>query len=404
MFLTESNTISLNIHVIIPIKGVDNMKKHNDSEKQTVLAQYSSGKAVADIVLETGIPRSTIYAWIKQSAENVSKKKEITPYNFRLLENKITRLQGIIEIMKKANCTVSDPLAVKLPALEKLQGQYSVHMLCEALDVPRGTYYNYILRNKRTNTWYAKRREEFRLKIQQIYDDSHQIFGATKICAVMKEEGYRISIKMVRELMQQMGLASIRQDAKSNYDKENRGYKNYLNQQFNATRPNEYWVSDVTYFRYDEKSYYICAVLDLFSRMVVGYKVGKSNSTQLVRSTFQMAYESRQPVLPLTFHTDRGANYRSRTFCNYLKSLNVTQSFSRAHIPYDNSVMETFFSNLKREELYRSKYRSENEFRKAVDKYMLFYNEQRPHAKNAYKTPLRKELDFWNKQAALENQ
>ncbi len=116
-----------------------------------------------------------------------------------------------------------------------------------------------------------------------------------------------------------------------------------------------------------------------------------------------MAYESRQSVLPLTFHTDRGENYRSRTFCTYLKLLNVTQAFSRAHIPYDNSVMRTFFSNLKREELYRSKYRSEYEFRKAVGKYMLFYNEQRPHAKNAYKTPLRKKLEFWNKQAALEN-
>ena len=115
-----------------------------------------------------------------------------------------------------------------------------------------------------------------------------------------------------------------------------------------------------------------------------------------------MAYHDRQPVEPLVFHTDRGSNYRSKTFCALLKSLGVTQSFSRAHIPYDNSVMESFFSNLKREELYRTKYRSEKEFRAAVDKYMIFYNEQRPHAKNGYKTPLKKELDFFNKQASLE--
>ena len=115
-----------------------------------------------------------------------------------------------------------------------------------------------------------------------------------------------------------------------------------------------------------------------------------------------MAYEERQPILPLTFHTDRGGNYRSNTFCSYLKFLEVTQSYSRAHIPYDNSVMESFFSSLKREELYRTKYRSESEFRTAVDKYMIFYNEQRPHAKNGYKTPMKKELDYYNRQALLE--
>lgn len=85
----------------------------------------------------------------------------------------------------------------------------------------------------------------------------------------------------------------------------------------------------------------------------------------------------------------------------YLKSLNVKQSFSRAHIPYDNSVMESFFSSLKREELYRTKYRSEYEFRTAVDNYMLFYNERRPHAKNGYKTPMRMELNYYSKNEVL---
>lgn len=125
--------------------------------------------------------------------------------------------------------------------------------------------------------------------------------------------------------------------------------------------------------------------------MVVSYKIGFKNSTQLVKSTFKKAYETRQPKTELLFHTDRGTNYKSYTFCSYLQSLNVTQSFSRAHIPYDNSVMESFFSNLKREELYRRKYRSENEIIKAIDGYILFYNTKRPHSYNNYKTPLAKE-------------
>lgn len=376
-------------------------QKYSNDVKQSVLNLFQSGEPVSSIVSVTNIPRSTIYAWQKQ-LQNGQSKKEVSVENFRLLEDRVKDLEGVIEILQTVNCKAEDPLQIKLHAMEELYGQYSVHMLCEAPKVSRGTFYNHIFRNKRDNTWYAKRREEYRLMVKQMYDDSNQIFGVAKITAVMKEKGYHISAEMVRELMRDMGLISIRQDAKDLYDKEQRKFKNYLNQQFTATRPNEVWVSDVTCFRLHNKNYYICVVLDLFSRMAIGCKVGKTNSTQLVKGTFQMAYTNRKPVLPLTFHTDRGSNYQSKTFRLTLQSLGVTQSFSRAHIPYDNSVMESFFSNLKREELYRTKYRSENEFRTAVNQYIVFYNEQRPHAKNGYKTPLKKELDYLSRQGLLE--
>lgn len=368
--------------------------------KKTILARYADGESVSAIVADYGISRSTIYAWIKSEQQN-KPKKEYTKRDILNLENKIARLQGIIEILKKAGCSPNDPLEVKLPALEALQGQYSVHMLCEALDVPRGTYYNFIFRNKRDNTWYAKRKEELRLEIQKIYDDSNQIFGSKKIFAILKERGFHTSVETVRMLMVEIGISSIRNGAKSDYDKGLRQCKNYLNQQFDTTRPDKVWVSDVTYFRWEEKEYYICAIIDLYARRVLAYKIGKSNSTQLVHSTFKLAYSQLKPTLPLTFHTDRGSNYRSYAMCQYLKSLGVTQSVSRAHVPYDNSVMETFFANLKREELYRTKYRSENEFRVAVDSYIQFYNEKRPHAKLAYKTPAKKEQEYWAKQALL---
>ena len=374
------------------------MNKYSDEQKQEVIEQYANEESVSDIVADFQIPRSTIYSWITENQNsNTSKKKEVNLRNFRALEKKIARLEGIVEILQSIDCTANSPLDVKLATLEELYGQYSVHMICDALKVPRGTFYNHIFRNKRDNTWYAKRREEFRIKIQQIYDDNNQIFGAAKITAIMKEEGYRISIGMVRELMHDMGLISIRQDAKDLYDKEQKKYKNHLNQEFTTTRPNEVWVSDVTYFKFKTQVFYICAILDLYSRMVVGFRISHKNSTQLTKGTFRQAYENRKPENNLLFHTDRGSNYRSNTFCSYLKSLGVTQSFSRAHVPYDNSVMESFFSKIKREELYRTKYRSENEFRTAVKNYMVFYNEKRLHAKNGYKTPLKRELEFFSK-------
>ena len=134
---------------------------------------------------------------------------------------------------------------------------------------------------------------------------------------------------------------------------------------------------------------------------MISYKVGKKNSTQLVKSTFQQAYSYRQPPADLIFHTDRGFNYTSKTIDDGLKALNVTHSFSRPYVPYDNSVMESFFSSMKREELYRTKYKSKKEFRDAVDRYIIFYNTKRPHKKLQYKTPEQKEMEYALKQADI---
>ena len=176
---------------------------------------------------------------------------------------------------------------------------------------------------------------------------------------------------------------------------------NLLNQQFYVEQPNQVWVSDVTQFRFNEKTYYICAIINLFARSVIAYRIGIRNSTQLTKSTFKEAYETRQPEGRLLFHTDRGANYRSKAFCSYLSNLGVQQSFSRSHNPFDNSVMESFFSSFKREELYRTKYRSEYEFRTAIERYIEFYNKRRPHRKNKYKSPYQKEVEFFSKQKDL---
>ena len=374
--------------------------KYREVDKEAIIKRHIMyAESVANIAADTGIPRSTIYDWIRHYNEPKDDNKKISLRHVQHLEKKIERLENIIEILKKADCYVSDPLDIKLPILEELYGQYSVHMICEALEVPRGTFYNYILRNKRDNTWYSKHKEELRVKIQQIYDDSNQIFGAGKIHAVMKEEGYHTTIQTVRLLMRDMGLISIRDGAKDFYDKEKQRYSNRLKQKFTANEPNQVWVGDVTCFRFKDINYYICAIVDLYSRSVLGYKIGRNSSTQLTKSTFKAAYESRGNPQNLLFHSDRGGSYISYTYREYLRKLNVTQSFSKSGVPYDNAVIESFFSNMKREELYRRKYRSENEFKAAVDTYIEFYNEKRPHKKNGYKTPAEKELDFFSNQA-----
>ena len=374
-------------------------KRHSEVERQAIVNRFLiDNESVADIVTETGIARSTIYGWISQSREiKAPKNIELTVKDYRKLESRVKRLESIIEVIKESGCSPSNTLDVKLPAMELLQGRYSIHLLCDALDVPRGTFYNYVFRGKHTHTWYAERREMMKVRIQEIYDEYNQVFGAAKIRAIMVSEGHRISVEMVRRLMRDMGLISIRQDAKDLYEKEKALFPNRVKQNFNASAPNQVWLSDVTFFRYKDFQYYICAIIDVYARFIVGYKIGKRNSTQLIKATFKCAYEKRLPPKGILFHADRGVNYTSNAFQAYLKAVGVVQSFSRPYTPYDNSVMETFFSSMKREELYRTKYRSEKEFKAAVEKYILFYNEKRPHAKNGYKTPAKKEEEFYSK-------
>lgn len=127
------------------------------------------------------------------------------------------------------------------------------------------------------------------------------------------------------------------------------------------------------------------------------------NSTQLTKSTFKIAYESRSTENELLFHSDNGSNYISKTFMKYLDSLGVKQSFSRRSMPYDNSVCESCFSNMKREELYRTNYRSETELKDSIKRYIAFYNGERPHSLLRYRTPDRAEAEFYKNHVASGN-
>lgn len=379
------------------------MKNHDDQMKEQIFNRYLAGEKIIAISEDVGISKSTLYDWIRKAKAELAeqqqiyeKNKALDPREYYKLKNRVTKLEGMLEIIKTA-CGVEDmPLDEKLSILDEFyeMRKYSVHMMCEALDVPRGTFYNYIKRGKKGNTVAARRREEMRQKILEIFYDSNQIFGAPKIAAVLKDRGEVVSRAFVAELMKEMGLNSIRSGAKKQYYDESRKCRNHVQRKFSTDRPNQIWVSDVTYYRFKEKQYFICAIIDLFSRRVVAYKVGNGNNTHLTKETFKMAYESRKPDPGLIFHSDQGSNYRARVFMNYLSAHNVTQSFSKPGTPHDNSVMESFFSNLKREELYRGKYRSERELRAAIDKYMNFYNTKRPHETLKYKTPQQKEEEY----------
>lgn len=169
---------------------------------------------------------------------------------------------------------------------------------------------------------------------------------------------------------------------------------NMLRQNFNVDQPNKVWVSDVTCYKFKETYFYICVFIDLFSRKVLALSVGKNNSTHLVKVAFSSAYQSRKPK-GLIIHTDRGTPYTSYSMQNLVRKSGVTQSYSNAGNPHDNAVVESFFASLKKEELYRSRYKSEAELRESLNRYINFYNTARLHKFLKYKTPEQAEDAFW---------
>lgn len=325
--------------------------RYTDALKKKLVEQYYNGDSVSDICLQHSIPRSTFYTWVKPFRTTYTQAGyEVNTNELMKLRKRVAKQEQIISVLKTIDCLSSAPLKEKLYALEKLHGKYSVHDLCEALGVSRGTYYNHVLRNKKKDTSYQARRDELSQQILQIFDDSRQIFGAKKIKAILAEHGIHTSDRMVSELMQEMNLASIRTDSKKIYNQRNKKKKkkDLLNMNFSVHAPNQVWVCDITSFSINEKTHYICAILDLYSRKVVSYKVSERQSTQLVTSVFKTAFAERGPTEKLIFHSDRGKQFSAYKFQALLKKMNVEQSLSPKARPQRNAVMESFFANMKK--------------------------------------------------------
>lgn len=378
---------------------IENMYlKITDLQKADIIAQYWKGKPVTALCKEYDVSKSTVYAWIrpctvKEAAAAIGKDLFIQKEQSNL-QRKMSRLNTIIEILGKTECQKTSPLEERLAEFSRLNGQYGTNVLLEALNISKGTYYNRILHNNAPSQ-YQKRYECICKEVREIFDESGQCYGSDKILAVLQSRGYRTSKQYVLRIMRDLGLKSIRAYSKHDYLAYRR--KNIVNRQFIAEKPNQIWVGDIAQFMVKRMYFYICVVIDLFSRKVLAHKISTCCSAQLVTATFKKAYAARGNPEGLLFHSDQGTQYTSKAFRKLLVSYGVTQSFSYPGRPVDNAVAEAFFSNLKREELYRHDYKSEREFREAVSKYIMNYNTVRPHRNNNYKSPDSKELTYFNR-------
>lgn len=211
---------------------------------------------------------------------------------------------------------------------------------------------------------------------------------------------YRISVSIPRiyRLMKGMNLPKM-STVKPYHNKHkiagDEHCPNVLNQKFNPTKPNKVWVCDFTYIRAAGRFFYLCVILDLFSRKVIAYKISPKMDTALAINTLNAAVAARRKSDGIIFHTDRGCQFTSHDFRKHIDKLNMIQSFSAKGHPYDNAVMECFFKYLKKEETDRKSYRSFEELKLSLFEYIIgFYNSFRPHSHNDGLSPDQAELLF----------
>ena len=267
----------------------------------------------------------------------------------------------------------------------ELNPTFTAYEVCTTIGLSRGTFYNY-LHHKVEETVYAKNEKLLTKEIIRIFNESKGLYGQNRIRIVLRQKGINTTTVTISKIMKENNLkvkrVIQRPSAKENNKKKKANYKiNLLKQQFNQTSPNKVWVSDFLELKVNSVKFYICAILDLYSRKVIAWRLSHKRSEKLAINTFKDAFENRNEPEGFVFHTDQGGEFTSKAFMTTLKMLGVSQSFSFPGNPYDNAVMESFYSTLRKEEININidKYENSLIIKQYLEKYIHYYNEQRIH-------------------------
>lgn len=271
---------------------------------------------------------------------------------------------------------------------------YSIKEMCVALRLNKSSYYKW---KKRVQS----KRERLNVKITEyvkdLYEESNGVLGYRQMCININREKinelpHKINVKRVRRIMRILGLKSVIRRKRPDYVKSTPEItaENILNRDFKAAVPFEKWLTDVTEFKYyvgsEVKKLYLSAILDLYDRRIIAYKIGDRNNNELVFTTFDEAislYPNAKPI----FHSDRGFQYTNKMFHQKLVDAGMIQSMSRVGRCLDNAPMEGWWGIVKSEMYYLKKFTSREELVSAIENYINFYNTRRYQKRLNYMTP-----------------
>ncbi|MDQ0973296.1 putative transposase [Neobacillus niacini] len=262
--------------------------------------------------------------------------------------------------------------------VESFRSKYSISEICECFGIPRSTYYR----------WKEKSKDEAPYLHQLIIDICKSLsyrVGHRKVKGLLcKDYNIKVDRKTVQKVMQKYNIQCRVKVKRKNYiaGESKLVVENLLNQNFLADKPNQKWVTDITYLPYGEKMLYLSTIMDLYNNEVIAYKVSDSQDVSLVLETLEAACDGRE-TYEIILHSDQGSQYTSYSFQKLAKEKGIITSMSRKGNCYDNAVIESFHSSLKSEEFSTQlrAHLTDSIVLEKVDTYMYYYNYIRPFTK-----------------------
>ena len=267
--------------------------------------------------------------------------------------------------------------------------KYSISEMCRFFNVSRSGYYDYV---KRMDI--PAKDLPLAEKIRECQDKCGKTYGYRRVHIWLEKNGIHHNPKTILRVMQKYNLLSeIRRKKYHNYSTVLHRYDNLLNRDFHAERPNQKWVTDISYIKTSQGTLYLSIIRDLYDNSIIAYKTGTEQNVNLVLSTIRAAKKKEKITAELQLHSDQGFQYTSHPYFKLIQSYNITQSMSRRGNPYDNAMAENFFSILKTECIYRTKLRTYEEASLLIGQYIHFYNNERLQLKTKL-TPLEKRSQY----------
>lgn len=271
---------------------------------------------------------------------------------------------------------------MKYEFIETYRSTFSVGKMCHTLDVSRSGYYCWRVAPKSQR---AAANEKLLDKIEETYDKFQGTYGSPRITQELRDEGIDCSENRVARLMRENEVvAKTKRKFKvtTNSKHDLPVAPNLVNQEFTAAAPNQLWLSDITYIWTCKGWLYLAVILDVFSRKIIGWSISERMTQGLVINALGQALSRRSITSELIFHSDRGSQYAAKEFVKLLKAHGIKQSMSKKGDCYDNAMMESFFSSLKRELIYPFPvFRTREEAKSSIFYYIeIFYNRIRRHS------------------------
>ncbi|WP_413774383.1 IS3 family transposase [Marinobacter sp. AN1] len=367
-------------------------KRYSEEFKIEAVKQVTErGYKVSDVCRRLGITSGSLYKWIKLYGDPGSQHQHITEQQdeLRQLRAELRRVTEERDIFKKGRSVLCQGVRVKYRFIRAHQKEFQVRVMCRVLKVHFSGFYAWLHSPESPR---AKANRRLVGLIKQAWLESGGVYGYRNITLDLKDLGERCSKNRVYRLMRNEGIRAQR-----GY-KRHKGYyggkpahvaPNHLNREFEAQKPNERWVTDITYIRTHEGFLYLAAVLDLFSRQIVGWSMKSRMSTDLVMDALLMASWKRRPKQEVLIHSDQGSQYTSREWRDFLDDHQLKPSMSRRGNCHDNAVAESFFSLLKSERVKRKIYKDRETARQDIFDYIeMFYNPVRRHGNNGGLSPV----------------